>query len=130
MNEAAEAGASSPPALATKLAYMWGWVWGAGRVEQCGDLYVHENLPRWAYPRGGVTIGACFLTGEKPSEALLGHERVHVRQWARHGWVFPLLYVLAGADPASNRFEIEAGLAAGGYTTLPPRTIRRGLPKA
>ena len=37
--------------------------------------------------------------------------------------LFPLLYLIAGRDPLRNRFEIEAGLEAGGY--LPRRPSRR-----
>jgi len=36
--------------------------------------------------------------------------------------LFPLLYLIAGRDPLLNRFEIEAGLEAGGY--LPRRPAR------
>jgi hypothetical protein len=50
---------------------------------------------------------------------VLEHEAVHKRQWQRYGMLFPLMYAIAGRDPLRNRFEIEAGLEAGGY--LPKR---------
>jgi hypothetical protein len=46
---------------------------------------------------------------------VLRHEAVHVRQWQKYGMLMPFLYFLAGSDPLTNRFEIEAGLEEGGY---------------
>ncbi len=97
-----------------------GWVWGGllsrGRVERHGRLWVFRGLPDWAFPRGGVCVGHCFLTGDGPVDArLLRHESVHERQWRRYGFLMPVLYALAGRDPLRNRFEIEAGLADGNY---------------
>ncbi len=77
------------------------------------------GVPRAAavgVPARGVCVGDCFLTGDvPPSDAVLGHEAVHVRQWRRYGFLMPLLYFLAGRDPLRNRFEIEAGLVEGNY---------------
>ncbi|PPK97491.1 hypothetical protein CLV92_10321 [Kineococcus xinjiangensis] len=89
------------------------------RHEQHGDLHVCWGLPRWAFPRGGVTFGDTYLTGSAPvarSARRLRHERVHVEQWRRHGCLFALLYVLAGRRAQRNRFEVEAGLTDGGYS--------------
>ena len=57
---------------------------------------------------------------------MLGHEVVHKAQWRTYGMLFPLLYLIAGRDPLRNRFEIEAGLEAGGY--LPRRPARPTRP--
>jgi hypothetical protein len=46
---------------------------------------------------------------------VLEHEAVHKAQWRRHGFLFPVLYALAGRDPLRNRYEIEADLRKGGY---------------
>ena len=37
------------------------------------------------------------------------------RQWRRYGFLMPLLYLLAGRNPLTNRFEILAGLEDGNY---------------
>ncbi|RJK93393.1 Fe-S oxidoreductase [Vallicoccus soli] len=88
------------------------------REERHGDLVVLWGLPRRAYPRGGVTWGDAYLTGDRPaarSPARLRHEAVHAQQWRRHGYRFALLYLLAGRSAARNRYEVEAGLEDGGY---------------
>ncbi len=72
-------------------------------------------LPRWAFGRGGTTIGAIYLTRDADGPAVLAHERVHTTQWRRYGLAFAVLYVAAGALATTNRFEVEAGLEAGGY---------------
>ncbi|MDQ1204160.1 Fe-S oxidoreductase [Microbacterium sp. SORGH_AS_0862] len=97
-----------------------GWIWGTllsrGRIERRGRLYVFRGMPSWAFPRGGVCVGHCFLTGDgRIDDRLLAHESVHERQWRRFGMLMPILYSLAGRDPLQNRFEIEAGLADGNY---------------
>ncbi len=89
-----------------------------GSGERHGALYLVRGLPRWAYPRGGVTWGDTYLTGDRPlarSPQRLRHEAVHVEQWRRYGYRFALLYLLAGRRAATNRFEVEAGLVDGGY---------------
>ena len=101
-----------------------GWVWGGllsrGRIERRGTLWVFRGMPSWAYPRGGVCVGNCFLTGDGPiDDRLIAHESVHAEQWRRYGFLMPVLYALAGRDPLRNRFEIEAGLEDGNY--LPRR---------
>ena len=89
------------------------------RCEQHDDLHVCWGLPGWAYPRGGVTLGDTYLTGSSPatrSPRRLRHERVHLGQWRRYGYSFAWRYPLAGWRATRNRFEVEAGLADGGYT--------------
>jgi hypothetical protein len=95
---------------------VWGSLWSTGRVERREGLWVFRGMPRWAFPRGGVCAGGCFLTGDEPvPDTLLRHEAVHKRQWEHYGFLMPLLYWLAGRDPLRNRFEIEAGLEDGNY---------------
>jgi hypothetical protein len=78
--------------------------------------WIFRGMPSWAFPRGGVCAGGCFLTGDAPVSAhMLRHEAVHKRQWQRYGFLMPLLYLVAGRDPLRNRFEIEAGLEDGNY---------------
>lgn len=98
------------------LGRVWGSVWSTGRIERRHGLWVFRGMPAWAFPRGGVCVGDCFLTGDaRPTEAILRHEAVHERQWRRYGFLMPVLYWLSGRDPLRNRFEIEAGLIDGNY---------------
>ncbi|MCW2163947.1 hypothetical protein B0I12_001073 [Microbacterium hydrothermale] len=98
------------------VGWVWGSIWSTGRIEKRHGLWVFRGLPAWAFPRGGVCVGGCFLTGDdRPTDVVLGHEAVHKRQWQRYGFLMPLLYALAGRNPLRNRFEIEAGLVEGNY---------------
>lgn len=101
--------------LASGTARVYGSIFPTSRVQTTRGLRIYTGLPHWAYPRGGVCVGNVFLTGPMPSSALIDHELVHSRQWNRYGLAFPLLYAAAGANPLTNRFEIEAGLESGGY---------------
>lgn len=108
----------------TAVGWVWGLLWSTGRIERRGGLWVFRGLPAWAFPRGGVCVGSCFLTGDtEPDDLVLQHEAVHRRQWRRYGFLMPLLYLLDGRDPLRNRFEIEAGLREGNYL---PRRAPRG----
>ncbi|MBE3013439.1 DNRLRE domain-containing protein [Microbispora sp. NEAU-D428] len=93
-----------------------------------GKLSVCGGLPGWLFPegRGGYTIGAVFLTKLPLKDALLKtdllqHEYVHTQQWytyaGKTGWwfSFAIAYWLAGPNPCTNTFEIQAGLVKGGY---------------
>lgn len=101
------------------VGFVWGSVWSTGKVERRGDVYVFTGLPKWAFPRGGVCVGDCFLTGSRPDDRVVKHESVHARQWRHYGMLMPVLYALAGRNALANRFEIEAGLEDGNY--LPRR---------
>ncbi|MRG61733.1 Fe-S oxidoreductase [Agromyces sp. CFH 90414] len=109
--------------FATAVGLTWGFLLSTGPVEHRRGLLVFQGMPKWAFGRGGACVGGCYLTDRNTEHRVLGHEAVHRRQWRRYGMLFPLLYLLAGRDPLRNRFEIEAGLEAGGY--LPSRRPAR-----
>jgi len=115
-------------AWGTAVGWIWGSIWSTGRIDRLGGLWIFRGMPRWAYRRGGVCVGGCYLTGDDPvTERIVRHEAVHARQWRRYGFLMPLLYLLAGRDPLRNRFEIEAGLEDGNYV---PRARVRGAGSA
>lgn len=101
--------------FATLCALLWGGVLSRFRLRREGGLIVAPHLPRWAYGRGGTTVGAVYLTTDNVSVPILEHEAVHRAQWRRYGLAFIPLYVEAGQDARANRFEVEAGLRKGGY---------------
>jgi hypothetical protein len=115
--------------IATAGGLAWGAPLARFRVRRSHGLFVCAGLPRWAFGRGGTTVGSVFLTRDQTGDAVLGHETVHAAQWRRYGLAFPVLYFAAGLDGRRNHFEIEAGLEAGGYVRTPaPRwpVQRRG----
>ena len=104
------------------VGWIWGSLWSTGRVERRDGMWIFRGLPKWAFPRGGVCVGDCYLTGdERVTDAVLRHEAVHAHQWRRFGLLMPVLYQLSGRDPLRNRFEIDAGLEDGNYV---PRGTR------
>ena len=108
------------------LATACGWLWGRllfGRFRFGKGIHYFSGLPRWAYGRGGTTIGAIYLTTDNVADSVLEHEAVHKAQWKRYGLAFVPLYFAAGSPARTNRFEVEAGLEKGGY--VKPR--RRGF---
>lgn len=100
---------------ATAVGAVWGAIWSTGRIERRGGLIVFRGMPGWTFGRGGSCVGGCYLTAGNDGDDVLEHEAVHKVQWQRYGMMFPLLYLLAGRNPHTNRFEIEAGLEKGGY---------------
>jgi hypothetical protein len=102
--------------FATACAVVFGGVLSRFRLRREGGLIVAPHLPTWAFGRGGTTIGAVYLTCDNISPSILEHEAVHRAQWRRYGLAFIPLYVNAGQNAGKNRFEVEAGLAKGGYT--------------
>ncbi|TXK17795.1 Fe-S oxidoreductase [Homoserinibacter sp. GY 40078] len=100
--------------IATALAFLWGTVL-FGRHRRAPGVHVIAGLPRWSFGRGGTTIGAVYLTRDVTSDRVLTHEAVHVTQWRHYGLSLPILYLAAGSEARTNRFEIEAGLVDGGY---------------
>jgi hypothetical protein len=101
--------------FATAAGLAWGAALSVGRIERRGGVIVTRGCPSWAFGRGGTTIGAVYLTRDNVSDSVLEHEAVHRDQWRRYGLAFIPLYLAAGTDARTNRFEIEAGLSRGGY---------------
>lgn len=103
-------------AWGTAVGWVWGGLWSTGRVQRRAGLWVFTGMPGWTFGRGGVCVGGCYLTGDaRVTDAVLRHEAVHARQWRRYGFLMPLLYLFAGRNPLTNRFEILAGLEDGNY---------------
>jgi hypothetical protein len=101
--------------FATLIGLIWGGILGGFRFSRRGGVIVARNVPKWAFGRGGTTIGAVYLTSGNITAPILEHEAVHRAQWKKYGLAFIPLYVAAGANGTTNRFEIEAGLKNGGY---------------
>jgi len=101
--------------LATAAGLVWGAALSLGRIRRSGGVILARECPRWSFGRGGTTIGAVYLTKSAHSRAVLEHEAVHRAQWKKYGLAFIPLYIAAGSDARTNRFEIEAGLSKGGY---------------
>jgi hypothetical protein len=101
--------------LATLAGLVWGGIFSRGRLALAGGVIVASNCPRWAFGRGGTTIGAVYLTDNNISIPVLQHEAVHRAQWKRYGLAYVPLYLAAGPIAEDNRFEREAGLEKGGY---------------
>lgn len=99
----------------TAFGFTWGFFLSRGRVTREGNMWVFQGLPNWAFGRGGTCVGGCYLTAHNVSAAVLRHEKIHVDQWRKYGLAFLPLYYASGINPLKNRFEIEAGLADGGY---------------
>jgi hypothetical protein len=95
--------------------HIWGW------LRLPGSLILRDWL--------AITLGHHILTWRALTDRELEHELEHVRQWARHGIVFPIAYALASLQARragkrwyhDNRFEIEARAAADDAATRPRR---------
>ena len=101
--------------FATASALVWGSILGRFHVRRDGGVIIADNMPRWAFGRGGTTVGAVYLTSGNVSPSILEHEAVHRAQWKKYGLAMIPLYIAAGQNARTNRFEIEAGLRKGGY---------------
>ena len=101
--------------VATGAGLIWGGVMSGFRLRSESGVIVASPMPRWAFGRGGTTIGAVYLTRDNVRQNVLEHEAVHRAQWRRYGLCFIPLYIAAGVVATTNRFEIEAGLKKGGY---------------
>ena len=102
----------------TRLALLWARIFRAHiGFDPRWNLFVCSGM-RSGFGRGGTTIGGAYLTGNNLSQRVLRHESVHAAQWARYGFRFAGMYLLEEVRHrgATNRFEIEAGLADGGYS--------------
>lgn len=86
--------------------HVWPWLRSLGRLV----------LPNWL----AITLGRHIYAWRPMTASELEHELAHVRQWARHGWRFPLLYLAASLRARrgphgwyrGNAFEVEAREAA------------------
>ena len=101
--------------FATGAIFVYGLVLG-GRFTTVNGMHYFRRMPKWSYGRGGTTIGAIYLTTDNDSENVIAHEAEHRAQWKRYGLAFIPLYIAAGSDALTNRFEVGAGLELGGYT--------------
>lgn len=101
--------------FATAAGLVWGAALSRGHLSRRGGVVVALGCPRWAFGRGGTTLGAVYLTHSNDAPSVLEHEAVHRAQWKKYGLAFIPLYIAAGSDARTNRFEVEAGLALGGY---------------
>lgn len=101
--------------FATAMGFIWGAILSRFRISRQGGVIVARDLPTWAFGRGGTTIGAVYLTSTTVTDSVLEHEAVHRAQWRKYGLAFIPLYLMAGQNALTNRFEIEAGLKKGGY---------------
>ena len=101
--------------FATACAVVYGGILSRFRLRREGGLIVAPHVPTWAYGRGGTTVGAVYLTTDNISSSILEHEAVHRAQWKHYGLAFLPLYIEAGQNALTNRFEVEAGLRKGGY---------------
>jgi hypothetical protein len=100
--------------FATGCIWIWGTVLG-GKFTTKGGMHYFRGMPKWSFGRGGTTIGAIYLTHDNDSDDVIAHEAEHRAQWKRYGLAFIPLYVAAGTDAKTNRFEVGAGLELGGY---------------
>ena len=86
----------------THRVHVWPWLRRVGRFA----------LPNWL----AITIGRHIFAWRAMNEPELRHELVHVAQWERHGWRFPVAYLAeslrarrrGGSWYRDNRFEREA----------------------
>ncbi len=75
-----------------------------------------------------ITIGSRILAWRELNPVELAHELAHVRQWRRHGVLFPILYGAASVRALrghqgwydGNRYEVEARKAADELARRPP----------
>jgi hypothetical protein len=100
--------------FATGCIFLYGTVLG-GRLSKRPAIHVFTRMPKRSYGRGGTTIGAIYLTTDNDGDDVLEHEAEHKAQWKRYGLWFIPLYIAAGTEAKTNRFEIAAGLELGGY---------------
>jgi hypothetical protein len=101
--------------FATGAIFVYGLLLG-GRFTRKNGMHYFRGMPSWSFGRGGTTIGAIYLTKDNESDHVIEHEAEHRAQWKRYGLAFIFLYIAAGTDPLTNRFEVGAGLELGGYT--------------
>lgn len=100
---------------------------GQGAAPGITNLWVCFGFDSPLVQRGGTTYGDTFFFHGSPDsfaglggrDELLAHESHHVLQWHLMGRRFPTLYAIAGPNACQNLFEVQAGLAHGGYQCAP-----------
>lgn len=116
---------------------------GTARLRRERGLIVAENVSLPGIRASAMTIGSVVLVpGRTLEEAtaripgLLRHEDHHAHQWSYClGLPFIPLYVAAmgwswlraGDRSSANCFEVQAGLALGGYPVRDRRPLREGM---
>lgn len=100
--------------FATGCIFLYGLLLG-GRFRKRNGMHYFSGMPSWSFGRGGTTIGAIYLTKDNDSDDVLTHEAEHRAQWKRYGLWFIPLYIAAGTEARTNRFEVGADLELGGY---------------
>jgi hypothetical protein len=108
--------------LVTVVALGWARLWRARiNFDDGVEMFVCSGM-RGGYGRAGTTFGGAYLTKDYTGARTLHHESVHADQWAHYGLAFGPLYLIEEIrhPKARNRFEIEAGLADGGYSAPAP----------
>jgi hypothetical protein len=100
--------------FATGCGFLYGLLLG-GRFRTRNGMHYVTGMPSWSFGRGGTTIGAIYLTRDNDSDDVLAHEAEHRAQWKRYGLWFIPLYIAAGSEARTNRFEVGADLELGGY---------------
>jgi hypothetical protein len=82
--------------------------------------FLRGPAQRWILPNWlAITIGPYILAWRALDAFELAHELAHVKQWRRHGLLYPLLYWRASQAAQArgldryhdNEFEVEARVA-------------------
>lgn len=110
---------SAQAAFVTRVALVYARALGAHiTFDDEFGIFVGSGMQR-GFARGGTTLGGMYLTRRNNSRAVLRHEAIHADQWARHGLAFAVMYLYEElrSPGRRNKFEVEAGLADGGYLT-------------
>lgn len=105
-------------ALVTVLALGYAKLWRAKiDFDTHYKIFVCSQM-RGGFGRAGTTFGGAYLTKNNTRLRTIRHESVHADQWALYGLSFAIRYLLEERrhPKAANKFEIEAGLADGGYS--------------
>src|SRR5690606_17800376 len=59
--------------FATACGFLWGALLGRFRLSRQGGVIVAQGMPKWAFGRGGTTIGAVYLTSDNVTPSILEH---------------------------------------------------------
>ncbi|MBJ8347325.1 hypothetical protein [Antrihabitans sp. YC2-6] len=103
--------------VVTVIALGWAKLWRAKvEFDEEYGIYVCSGM-RSGFGRAGTTIGGAYLTKNHTARKSIRHEAIHADQWGRYGSSFIVRYLVEEMrNPKSrNKFEVEAGLADGGY---------------